>query len=152
VRNINVPLFALTFLDNKNLWRFRFRLGGTEEVGGVVSTRVEYEETGRPTLVRHNQDTDIAARGWFLIDPASGAITGSWMKFTFPSESTIEFTVKYTRDPTLGLWVPVEMKEAYSRSPYSSIDETVGAIDAVATYSKFRRFQVKAEMEIKIVK
>ena len=151
VRNINVPLFAMKFLEDRNLWRCRFKLSGTQDIGGVASTRIDYEETGRPTLVRHNQTDDIAARGWFLIDPASGAMTGSRLYFTFPDASTIEFVVKYGRDATLGLWVPVEMTEIFLRTRQSSSESSL-TIDARATYSKFRRFQVKAETEIKIVK
>jgi VWFA-related protein len=150
-RNINVPLFAMKFLEDRNLWRCRYKLAGSKEIGGVASTRIDYEETGRPTLVRHNQTEDVAARGWFLIDPASGAMTGSRMFFEFPDGSTIEFVVKYGRDAALGLWVPVEMSEIFLRPRIGSLESAV-AIDARATYSKFRRFQVKAETEIKIVK
>jgi len=150
-RNINVPLFAMKFLEDRHLWRCRFTLGGTQEVAGVVSTRIDYAETGRPTLVRHNDTDDIAARGWFLIDAASGALTGSQMSFLFPDESRLEFTVRYGRDATLGLWVPVEMTEVFMRSTGRISDEHV-VIDARATYSKFRRFQVTAETDIKIVR
>jgi hypothetical protein len=151
-RNINVPLFALKFLEYENVPRFRFRLSGTRDVGGVVSTQVDYEETGRPTLVQYNQVEDIAARGWFLIDPASGAVTGSRLLFKFAADaSTIEFVVKYGRDTTLGLWVPVEMTEISTRIPFGSAISSV-VIDARATYAKFRRFQVKADTEIRIVK
>lgn len=151
-RNINVPLFALKFLEYENVPRFRFKLSGTRDVGGVVSTQVDYEETGRPTLVQYNQVEDIAARGWFLIDPASGAVTGSRMLFKFAADdSTIEFVVKYGRDTTLGLWVPVEMTEICTRIPFGSAISS-NVIDARATYAKFRRFQVKADTEIRIVK
>ena len=151
-RNINVPLFALEILEYKNLGRFSFKLGGTRDVGGVVSTRIDYEEIGRPTLVGYNHTQDIGARGWFLIDPASGAVTGSRMQFTLPDDgSNIELVVKYGRDATLGLWVPVEMTEVFSRNPNFTGGSAV-TIDARATYSKFRRFQVKAETEIKLVK
>jgi len=151
-RNMNVPLHALEFLEYANLSRFRFKLGGTRDVGGVVSTRIDYEETGRPTLTRYNQTGDVAARGWFLIDPASGAVTSSMLQFKFGGDgSTLELVVKYGRDAMLGLWVPVEMTESYSRNPFVS-GGSAAAIDSRATYSKFRRFQVKAETEIRIAK
>ena len=151
-RNINVPLFATKYLEERNLWRCRFKLGGTQDVGGVVSTRVDYEETGRPTLVQLDMTRDFVARGWFLIDPASGAVTGSMMVFRYNDGSTLEFVVKYGRDEKLGLWVPVDMTEILSRprAP-GSTDNAVNA-DSHATYTKFRRFQVKADTEMKIVK
>jgi hypothetical protein len=151
-RNINVPLFAMKYLEERNLWRCRFKLGGTRDVGGVVSTRIDYEEMGRPTLVQLDLTYDLASRGWFLIDPASGAVTGSRMEFTFVDGSTLEFIVRYGRDEKLGLWVPVDMTEILSRPRGAgSTDNAVNA-DSRASYSKFRRFQVKAETEIKIVK
>jgi len=151
-RNINVPLFATKFLENESLWRCSFKVGGAQAVGGVVSTRLEYEETGRPTLVRDNKVSDIAATGWFLIDPASGAITGSRMRLkSTVNGSFVEFDVKYERDATLGLWVPREMTEVYTRTGLASGGNTV-TLDALATYAKFRRFQVKSETEIKIAK
>ena len=151
-RNINVPLFAMKYLEERNLWRGHFTLGGTRDVGGVVSTRIDFEETGRPTLVQLDMIQDLAAHGWFLIDPASGAVTGSRMEFKFIDGSTLEFIVRYGRDEMLGLWVPVDMTVILSRpSGAGSTDNTVNA-DARATYSKFRRFQVKSETEIKVVK
>jgi hypothetical protein len=150
-RNINVPLFALGFLEFDNLWRFQFKVSGTKEVGGVLSTKVDYEETARPTLVRNDRTQDIEAKGWFLIDPASGAVTSSRLAFVFTDGSSLEFVVTYGRDPNLGLWVPVEMTEVFGRPRYGTIDTTI-AVDARATYSKYRRFQVKSETEITIKK
>ncbi len=150
-RNVNVPLFALKFLEYENIPHFRFKSGGTKDVGGVACSRIDYLESERPTLVRSNLSQDIVARGWFLIDPASGAVTGSQMAFSFSDGGSIEFTVKYTRDPKLGLWVPSEMSEFYARNLPASIGASP-TFDGRATYSKFRRFQVKAETEIKIVK
>jgi hypothetical protein len=60
-RNINVPLFALKFLRPENLWRFRFRLADTHDVGGVAASRMSCEEEARPTLVRLNKTDNAPA-------------------------------------------------------------------------------------------
>jgi len=150
-RNINVPLFALKFLRSENLWRLRFRLAGKGNVGGVAASRVSFEEEARPTLVVLNKVDDVAAKGWFLIDPASGATIASRMEFEL-SAGLIEFEVRYARDAALGLWLPVEMTEVHSVYGFEGGRGLTVSVDARATYSKFRRFQVTTDEQIKIPK
>jgi hypothetical protein len=147
-RNVNVPLYALKFLDAGNVSRFRFSLSGKKEVGAVAASRISYEEISRPTLLSFNNVNDLPARGWFLVDPASGAILGSRMEFEFSgSGSKGEFEVRYARDPGLGLWVPSEMTEIYWNTNPGTAPVS---LDARATYSNYRRFQVKTEERIKL--
>jgi len=152
VRNINVPLFPMQFLDPNDVWRCRFRLVGTKDVAGVSAVKVAWTETSRPTVVRLNEKDDIAAGGTFLIDAASGAVVGTTLQFTFPGDrGSIEFVVNYERDATLGMWVPAEMTEVFTVQRTAGVDRQI-AIDARATYSRFRRFQVKTEEDVKIKK
>jgi VWFA-related protein len=147
-RNINVPLYALKFLEGTNLARCRFTLSGTKDVSGVVATRVAFREVAKPTLVRLDKSQDIAATGWFLVDPASGAIVGTMLQLVFPNNGAlIEFNTRYERDASLGLWVPAEMTEAYSVRG-TTTDRNV-VLDARAEYSRFRRFQVTSETDTK---
>jgi len=150
-RNINVPLFALKFLRSENLSRCRFRLDGRKNVGGVAAWRMSYEEQARPTLVSLNRVDDAAATGWFLIDPASGATIGTRMEFELRS-GVMEFEVRYARDAALGLWLPVEMTEVFSRYVSGGASDRTVSVDSRATYSKFRRFQVTTDEQVKIPK
>jgi hypothetical protein len=148
-RNINVPLYALKFLEAANLARCRFAPAGTKDVAGVSATRMTFREIAKPTLVRLDRAQDIAATGWFLVDPASGAVVGTMLQLVFPNNSaSIEFNVRYERDGNLGLWVPVEMTEAYSVRGATAEKNVV--LDARAEYSRFRRFQVTSETETKV--
>jgi VWFA-related protein len=148
-RNINVPLYALKFLEAANLARCRFAPAGTKDVAGVSATRMTFREIAKPTLVRLDRAQDIAATGWFLVDPASGAVVGTMLQLVFPNNSAvIEFNVRYERDGNLGLWVPVEMTEAYSVRGATA--EKAVVLDARAEYSRFRRFQVTSETETKV--
>jgi len=148
-RNINVPLFALKFLEAANLARCRFAPAGTKDVAGVSATRMTFQETAKPTLVRLDMAQDIAATGWFLVDPASGAVVGTMLQLVFPSNNAvIELEVRYERDANLGLWVPVEMAETYSVR--GTTMERRALLDARAEYSRFRRFQVTSETETKV--
>jgi VWFA-related protein len=148
-RNINVPLYALKFLEAANLTRCRFAPAGTKDVAGMSATRMTFREIVKPTLVRLDRAQDIAATGWFLVDPASGAIVGTMLQLVLPNSSAvIEFNVRYERDGNLGLWVPVEMTEVYSVRGATSERNVV--LDARAEYSRFRRFQVTSETETKV--
>jgi hypothetical protein len=150
-RNINVPLFALKFLRSENLSRFRFRLDGGKDVGGVAASRLSYTEEARPTLVSLNVVDDVAATGWFLIDPASGATVGTRMAFELRG-GLIEFEVRYARDAALGLWLPVEMTEVYSVYTPGRVGNRSVSVDARATYSNYRRFQVTTDEQVKVAK
>jgi hypothetical protein len=149
VRNINVPLFPLVFLDRANQTRLRFKLAGRHETAGVQAWRLEFTEMARPTLVRTDQDADVPMEGWFLVDPLSGAIVESGMTADVGPGARAELVVRYRRDTTLGLWVPAEMIETYRR--YGTIGWSTLA-EGRATYTNFRRFQVKTDTQITIPK
>ena len=146
-RNVNVPLFPLTFLLPENRPRFHFRLAKKGDTDGLPTWRVEYDERIRPTLIKNPEtERDIPARGWFLVDPVTGAVVETGLDAE-DEAGTGHFVVRYRRDALLGLWLPVEMKESYtSRTRGTPI------MDAKATYSNFRRFQVKTEEKITIPK
>jgi VWFA-related protein len=150
-RNINLPLYALKFLQPEHLGRSRFKLAGKHDVSGVEALRIECEEQVRPTLTRFSQNDDLPAKGWFLVDPVTGAVVGSSLDLEFlTGRGRVHFEVRYQRDSSLGLWVPAEMKETYEvRGP---VFDWIQSLDARATYSKFRRFQVRTEEQIKIIK
>jgi len=149
-RNINVPLFPLRFLTPENRPRFRFKAGGRHESAGVNVWRVEFEELVRPTIISNLEDRDVPAKGWFLVDQTTGAIVESCLRIA-EHGSTGEIIVSFRRDPALGMWVPAKMTETY-QAPRSGIGRMEPFLWSTATYSKFRRFQVKTEEKIAIPK
>jgi hypothetical protein len=148
-RNINMPLFALQFLRSENLWRFQFWLAGKEHAGGVAASRISYEERARPTLVHLNRVHSLPARGWFLIDAASGATIATRMEFEL-GEGLIELEVRYRHDRALGMWLPVEMTEVHVLYGSGDAPGRTVSVDARATYSNFRRFQVTTDEQVRI--
>jgi hypothetical protein len=146
-RNLNIPLFPLTFLLPENRLRFHFTLGRKGDSDGLPTWRVEYEERIRPTIITNPQTKqDVPAKGWFLVDPVTGAVVETGFDAQ-DTEGIGHFVVRYRRDAALGLWVPADMKESYNtRARWTLI------MDAQATYSNFRRFQVKTEEKITIPK
>lgn len=139
-RDINVPTFALLYLLPEYRGRSAFRMKGTERIGGVDATVVEFEERATPTLVVGRDYENLPARGRFWIEPPSGRIVQTQLE-TRPSEMTTKIVVTYQREPKLDLWVPARMDEEHKLGSES--------IDGVATYTNFRRFQVETTVDIK---
>ncbi|HOG27894.1 MAG TPA: hypothetical protein PLN93_00950 [Vicinamibacterales bacterium] len=151
-RNINVPLFTLRFLSPENRDRFHFKLAGRREVDGIGVWRIEYEETGRPTIITDLGNRDVPAKGWFLVDQTTGAIVESRLRAEERGTHG-EILVTFRQDPELGMWVPEKMSETYrSVIPPSGRDlaRTGTVQQGTATYSKFRRFVVRTEETIAI--
>ena len=155
-RNVNVPLFALKVARIGNQARFRFTLGGSGQSQGVATWRIEYEERIRPTLVKNPRTgADVPLKGSFLVDAVTGAIVESRVEAN-DVDLTGRFVVRFRRDPVLGLWVPGEMTEIYEILPAATYSALVSraavTMQGRATYSNFRRFQVKTEEKITIPK
>jgi hypothetical protein len=125
-------------------------------VDGIDTWRLDYVERDRPTLISDDHGGDVPAQGWFRIDRGTGAIVETQLRLTQPSYiATI--AVAYRRDPALGMWVPARMREDYqfagplvAPSPF----EYWGArsMEGEATYSRYRRFQVKTEVTVAVPK
>ena len=151
-RTVNVPLLPVCFLRPMNRGRFEYRLDGRVEADGVEALRIRYDESARPTIVGDGSGGDQPVSGWFLVDAITGAIVETRMEGRH-DDARAEIVVRYRRDPALGLWVPAEMKETYSLPDSGSSGGRWGivqrsVIEGHATYSNFRRFQVKTEEKI----
>lgn len=147
VRNINVPVLPLRFLDPSNGWRFKFSLksrgDGPSVTAGLpesptfrVSTEVwviEYREAESHTMIRTTGESDLPSRGRFWIEPSTGRVLMS----EFIAENSnvhSRIDVSYQSEPLLDLYVPVEMHESYTDRSYPY------RITGTATYSNYRHF------------
>jgi hypothetical protein len=148
VRDVNVPLFVLKFLRPDTRTRFHFRLAGTRRKSGVEAWRIEFDERVRPTLIADLQGHDVVAKGWLLVDELTGAIVETGLKVE-ENGSMGEIIVSFRHDSSLGMWVPGEMEETYKTMGLRSYEPL---IEGKATYSKYRRFQVKTEEKLTIPK
>lgn len=136
-RNVNVPTLALMFVHPEYISGFTFRKGGESTVDGVRVWEVNYREVGRPTIIRTDNHNDLPASGTLWIEPVSGRIVRTRLE-----ASVASITVTYQpREELSGLWVPIRMQEIYGSGSTQ--------VDATATYSRFRRFQVFTEEKIK---
>ncbi|HEY7185193.1 MAG TPA: hypothetical protein VH436_01530 [Vicinamibacterales bacterium] len=136
-RNINMPTLALVFLTNDQRPRFSFKIGKSEDEGVVI----EFRETARPTFIKTANDRDIPVNGRLWVDEQDGTIHKTELH-AVDTNVEAHITVTYTQDPGLGVWVPSRMEERY-RAGRDSLE-----VRGTATYSKFRRFQVKTSENI----
>ena len=140
-RTINIPTFALRLLRPKDRGRIRFQKVGEEQIESTHTWVVNYEETRGPTFSGTRTGRDLPAHGRFWIEPDTGVVVRSEMILggTRQLRDRATITVTYGLEPSLGFRVPVEMRERYDRPDRKNADVIV----AVATYSGFRRFDLR---------
>lgn len=139
-RDINVPTFALQYLLPEDRGRSVFRATGTDRIGSVETTVVEFEERATPTLVVGRDNENVPGRGRFWIEPRSGLVLQTLLE-TRPPGMTTKITTTYQYEAKMGLWVPARMDEKHNLGSES--------IEGIATYTNFRRFEVETTVDIK---
>jgi hypothetical protein len=139
IGTVDNPFLAIGFLQQAYRQRFRFTLGRRDASLGPNVWIVEYRETARPTITRGSGDTDVFARGRYLIDADGGKIVRADVTFvSLGAESSI--ATRFDRDDRLDVLLPAVM--TFRRSVVAS------EVRGVATYSRFRRFEVGTEESI----
>jgi hypothetical protein len=136
-RNINVPTLVLTLLTPAHRVRMRFEAGKTDDDGTVV----EFKETSAPTYITTTGGRDLPVYGRFWMDEATGIIRRTELHAV---DTAVEahIMVTFARDELAGMVVPVRMEERYRRA------RDANEVHGLATYSKFRRFQVSTSESI----
>jgi hypothetical protein len=142
-RNVNVPTLALRYLETAALHRSTWEVGEPEEIAGVRTVPLHFEETSHPTLVQSlSLQSDVPARGTFWVDPGRGTVVRSRLRLQEAGGAEGDITVTYGFDPGLSLWLPVEMDEVYTpdlgRRPFD-------ATRCRAVYSDYVSAEVQTE-------
>ena len=136
---VDNPMLALGFLQRVYRPRFRFTLRGRDAALGPDVWIVEYRETARPTLMRSNDNKASIAQWKYWIDSRTGG--SSEQKSWFNAIGT-ESTVTTSFDLTSGSRRrPTEMR--FKRGG------TKNEVRGVATYGRFRQFEVGTEETLK---
>jgi hypothetical protein len=146
VGSLNHPLRPLAFLQVAYRDRFRFTPLGLERELGPRIRIVRFEELAQPTIMRSGATGgDLPTHGSFWIDEQTGRVVktelrvGPWGAVARLFASTT-ITTLFAFNQELGIDVPVEMRDFY---PGRDDD-----MHGVATYSRFRRFQVRTDTEL----
>jgi hypothetical protein len=140
IGTINHPLLAMAFMQEFYQPRFRFILAGTDKGVGPNVRKLQFQEFQSPTLIKGNSNADVFTRGLVWIDGDTGRIAKTELRIGSQAAPISVITV-FKLDQTLGIDVPVEMRDWYP--------DRSGEIRGVATYGRFRRFTVKTEETIK---
>jgi len=137
-RTINLPTLPLLFLTSAHRDGFHFELARRD---GDDDTGLEFKELRRPTYITTTGGRDLPVSGRFWVDEVTGTVHRTELDAV---DSNVEAHIKvtYRLDESLQLWVPARMEERYR-------DRRSGAeARGVATYSRFRKFQVSTSEEI----
>lgn len=152
LRNINVPVVPLLYLNPGNQKRFQFRRASDRRpvIGAPTPASappdgvfrvdaevwvIEYEEKDRPTFIRTTARKSLPSKGRFWIEPDTGRVLMTELVLKDRDVNAI-IDVSYQSEPLLGFLVPIEMRERYD----GRFDRS--RIEGVATYGRFRHFQV----------
>ncbi|MCH7750401.1 MAG: hypothetical protein IH939_20165 [Acidobacteria bacterium] len=146
-RSFNTPTYALLFLHSSYKLRFEFErvMDTSPPLGLDLPANIDgvwvlgYKETWPTTVIRGGDGRNLPAEGRFWIEPATGHVLVTELIVNDAAVNAI-ITVRYEADDTMGHLVPVEMRERYNNRRVGS------RVDATATYSRFRRFQVQVEV------
>jgi hypothetical protein len=140
IGSLNNPLTVVAFLQDGYRERFRFNLAGLDKKLGPTVRQVQFQEFKVPSLIKGNGNQDILSRGLAWIEEDTGRVVKTELRVGSRS-APISIITEYKFDDELGINVPVAMRDWYP--------DGTGEIRGVATYGRFRRFQVKTTEEVK---
>jgi hypothetical protein len=138
-RTINNPVFALIFLQPDVRPRFKFTYGKADRKNADDIRVVEYVEETRPTVIAGRPGEDMPAFGRFWIENATGRVLKAELRVEV-KDIKANLTTTFRSDERLGIDVPNEFREEY--------DLRDSRVSGIASYSRFRRFEVKSSEEL----
>ena len=95
----------------------------------------------RPTLIATTGGRDLPARGRLWVDETTGTITRTELHADDTGVEA-EVIVSFELESAVSSWVPRRMEDRFKRRGDTS------EVRGVATYSRFRRFQVSTSEEL----
>jgi len=138
-RTINNPVFALMFLQPDVRTRFKFTPGKADRKAGDDVIVVDYAEEARPTVIDGGAGRDMPAFGRFWIQYSTGRVVKAEVRVEV-KDVKANLTTTFRTDERLGIDVPSEFREEY--------DLRDSRVSGVASYSRFRKFEVKSSEEL----
>lgn len=134
IGTLNNPVLTMAMLQSEYRQRFRWNLAGIEKSLGPTIRTVRFEEFRVPSILKMGANQDMLSRGLMWVDEQTGRVVRTRLQ-AGPFRVPPEIVTTFRHDDELGIDVPAEMKDWYP--------DRQGEIKGVATYGRFRRFQVK---------
>jgi hypothetical protein len=124
--------------------RFQFVTDGSERINGVLTYRIRFSETVRPSVIRDERDDlDTVVSGIaYLTD--EGHIVRTDLSVAVGTRTSARIRVRYQRDGNVEMLVPVSMEEDYRND--DGPGRGVSLISCTATYSDYQRFQTSVRI------
>jgi len=140
-RTVNNPVLGIVIVEADSQARFKYSLGKPDPKVGPGVWTIDYKEVTAPAFIRGRSDLDLFAHGRIWIEAETGRIMKTEVLLDQPTLRA-RITTSFRFDDRFGIAVPYEMQEEYK------FDSGV-KVTAVATYARFRRFDVSTDEEIK---
>jgi hypothetical protein len=143
-RTINMPTTPLAVLHPDHHVQFIFKLHGRDKIGGVMTSRIDFEEFDVPTLVNTPDGDPLFIHGSAWIEPANGRLWRAQLQVRPGPDARVRPTldnglrVDFAYNAELQMLVPKEMTEEF----YVIGGRGVGK----AKYSNYRRFTTSARV------
>jgi formylglycine-generating enzyme required for sulfatase activity len=136
------PVLALGVLQSSYQARFKFTLGKEDRTVAPGVWWIDYQEQSSPAMVRGQAGVDLFAHGRIWIDATSGRVLRTQLSVEQPVIRA-QVTTTFRMDDRFTIAVPSEMRETYQFNSGSKIT-------TIATYGRFRRFDVHADEDIRL--
>ena len=136
------PVLGLGVLQFSYQPRFKFSLGKEDRSVAPGVWIVDYQETASPAMIRGEADRDLFAHGRVWIDSTNGSVLKTELLVEQPTVRA-QIVTTFRIDQRFMIAVPSEMREQYSFNSGSRIT-------TVATYGRFRRFDVTADETVRV--
>ncbi len=136
------PVLGLGVLQFSYQSRFKFSLGKEDRGVGPGVWIVEYQETASPAMIRGEANRDLFAHGRVWIDSINGSVLKTEILVEQPTVRA-QIVTTFRIDERFTIAVPSEMREQYSFNSGSKIT-------TVASYGRFRRFDVTADESVRM--
>ena len=140
-RTINNPVLGIVMLQSDFQERFHYSLGKMDPKVGPGVWIIDYKEEARPSFIRGRSDLDLFAHGRLWIQAETGRLMKTEVLLDQPTLRA-RITTSFRFDNRFGIAVPYEMQEEYKF-------DNGTRVTAVATYDRFRRFDVSTEDTLK---
>jgi VWFA-related protein len=157
-RDVNLPTVTLSLLRRANHSRFSFKRQKDETINGRPCRVLAYKETVRPTLISTRQSGDIYLYGRIWLDQADGRVRQTELRFDRGTVGAAGgaggyrsyIRVEYDTAEGMEILVPRRMWEWYEGvNQLGRIGGDLTGEQGLASYSKFRKFQVSTDATVK---
>jgi formylglycine-generating enzyme required for sulfatase activity len=135
------PVLALGVLQQSYQPRFKFSLGKEDRGVGAGIVVIDYKEVSSPAMIRGEAGRDLMSHGRLWVDTTTGRVMKTELQVEQPAIRAI-VTTTFRVEERSGVAVPQEMREQYTFA-------NGNRVNTVATYGRFRRFDVSATEDIR---